>query len=51
MKPDASLMGERHFGLMLHSIDYRNGKPNWFKATMRDGIIDVPALGSKAVLS
>jgi CRISPR-associated protein Cas5d len=51
IRPDASLMGERDLGLMLHSIDYNNGRPHWFKAKMRDGIIEVPALGSPAVLS
>ena len=51
MSPDASLMGERALGLMLHSIDYKTGKPHWFKATLRDGVIEVPALVSKAVLS
>ena len=39
---DQSLMGERNLGMMLHSIDHATGKPRWFHAIMRDGVIDVP---------
>lgn len=47
---DASLMGERELGWMLHDIDFANGRePLFFRATMRDGVIDVPALrGARA---
>jgi CRISPR-associated protein Cas5d len=48
--PDPSLMGERDLGLMLHSIDYANSKPRWFRAVMRDGVIAVPAYNSPQVL-
>lgn len=50
LKPDASLMGERDLGLMLHSMDYQAQRPRWFRAIMRDGVIQVPALGSREVL-
>ncbi len=42
---DASLRGERDLGWMLHDIDFAAGKQaRFFRATMRDGVIDVPAL-------
>jgi CRISPR-associated protein Cas5d len=35
---------------MLHDIDFGNGMtPRFFKAMMRDGVIDVPPLGSAEV--
>ncbi|MES1939673.1 CRISPR-associated protein Cas5d [Salinisphaera sp. T5B8] len=40
---DAALAGERQFGLMLHDIDFANGKtPRFFRASMVDGVIEVP---------
>jgi CRISPR-associated protein Cas5d len=48
--PDTSLMGERDLGLMLHSLDYEAQRPRWFRAVMRDGVITVPAVGSREVL-
>lgn len=34
------------FGLMLHDIDFANGrKPHFFNAIMQDGLITVPPLG------
>jgi CRISPR-associated protein Cas5d len=48
--PDTSLMGERDLGLMLHSLDYKTQRPRWFRAVMRDGVIKVPAVGSREVL-
>jgi CRISPR-associated protein Cas5d len=48
--PDASLAGERDLGLMLHSLDYANSKPRWFRAVMRDGVISVPAINSRDIL-
>ena len=50
MAPDAALMGEHDLGLMLHSIDYVSQRPRWFRAIMRDGVIAVPAHGSREVL-
>lgn len=48
--PDASLIGERDLGWMLHDIDFAAGKiPRFFKPVMRDGVIDVPPVGSAEV--
>lgn len=42
-KVDASLTGERSLGLMVHDIDFANGRtPRFFYACMQDGVIDVP---------
>lgn len=44
--------GQRDLGFMLHDIDFEDGMaPRFFRATMRNGIIDVPPLGGKAVRS
>ena len=41
--PDAGLQGERDLGWMLLDIDHdRGATPRFFRATMRDGVIDVP---------
>ena len=51
-EPDPSLLGERDLGWMALDIDFaRSGRPLFFKAIMRDGVIEVPALGSAAVRS
>jgi CRISPR-associated protein Cas5d len=43
-EPHPELSGERDLGWMLHDIDFDNGMlPHFFRATMRDGVIDVPA--------
>ena len=35
---------DRDLGWMLHDIDHANGRaPRFFRATLRDGVIDVPA--------
>lgn len=40
---DDRLMGERDLGWMLHDIDFAEGmEPRFFRAVMRDGVIDVP---------
>lgn len=41
---DAALRGERDLGWMLHDIDFADGMtPHFFRALMRDGLIEVPA--------
>lgn len=50
---DSSLNGEHDFGFMLYDIDYSNQrdlKPMFFRAKMRDGVIDIPKIGSKEVI-
>ncbi|MEF8942109.1 MAG: type I-C CRISPR-associated protein Cas5c [Desulfohalobiaceae bacterium] len=43
-QPHPELTGERDLGWMLHDIDYDNGmQPHFFRSTMRDGVIEVPA--------
>lgn len=42
-QPEPALLGERDLGWMLHDIDFANGMvPRFFRATMRDGVIEVP---------
>jgi CRISPR-associated protein Cas5d len=49
---DSELRGLRDLGYMLHDIEFTNGMtPRFFRATMRDGVIDVPRLGGQAVRS
>lgn len=48
--PVSSLSESRELGWMLHDIDFANGmRPRFFKASMHDGIIDVPPLASREV--
>lgn len=50
--PD-ELKGERDLGWMLLDMDYSdrsNIKPMFFRATLHDGVLDVPRIGSKAVM-
>lgn len=45
-----SLLGERDLGWMLHDIDFANDMtPHFFRAVMRDGLIEVPAFRSGEV--
>lgn len=47
---DSSLKGERDLGWMLHDIDFNNGMtPLFFRAVMKDGLIEVPALKGEEV--
>lgn len=40
---DSALEGEKDLGWMLHDIDFADGMtPRFFRATMRDGVIQVP---------
>ncbi|MCF8030878.1 MAG: type I-C CRISPR-associated protein Cas5c [Desulfohalobiaceae bacterium] len=42
--PHSELSGEQDLGWMLHDIDFDNGmRPHFFRATMQDGVIEVPA--------
>lgn len=47
---DPELRGMRDLGYMLHDIDFPNGMtPHFYRATMHDGVVDVPALGAVEV--
>lgn len=49
---DAALAGTRDLGWMLHDIDHDNGStPRFFRATMVDGVIEVPAWHSAELKS
>ncbi|MDR3619244.1 MAG: type I-C CRISPR-associated protein Cas5c [Paludisphaera borealis] len=49
---DPELMGERDLGYMLHDIDFAHDMtPHFFRAVMRDGVIEVPPLTGKGVKS
>jgi CRISPR-associated protein Cas5d len=40
---DSKLTGERDLGYILHDIDFSDGMtPHFFRAVLRDGILDVP---------
>ena len=46
----ADLLGERELGWMLHDIDFAHEMtPRFFRAVMRDGVIEVPALRGEEV--
>lgn len=48
--PESSLTGKEDLGWMLHDIDFDNGmQARFFKASMLDGVIDVPPPGSTEV--
>jgi CRISPR-associated protein Cas5d len=48
--PDESLLGTRDLGWMALDIDYGPGQEaRFFRATMVDGVIDVPELGAEGV--
>ena len=43
-QPHDNLMTERDMGWMLHDLDFANDmEPRFFRAVMRQGIVDVPA--------
>lgn len=47
---DIALCGERDLGWMLHDIDFSDGMtPHFFRALMRDGLIEVPAFRATEV--
>ncbi|QPT40912.1 CRISPR-associated protein Cas5, subtype I-C/DVULG [Oligella ureolytica] len=46
------LKGEKDLGWMLHDIDFANGNtPLFYRAVMRDGLIEVPELSAQEVKS
>lgn len=46
------LQGEKDLGWMLHDIDFANDNtPLFYRAVMRDGLIDVPELSAQEVKS
>lgn len=48
--PSSTLKGERDLGWMLHDIDFEDGmEPRFFRAVMRDGVVQVPAPESEEV--
>lgn len=51
LPPNAHIgQGERDLGYMLHDIDFDNEMtPRFFRAVMRDGVIDVPPLDAEEV--
>ncbi len=47
---DSALEGEKDLGWMLHDIDFANAMtPRFFRATMRDGVIEVPPWQAEGV--
>lgn len=48
--PASEISDERDLGFMLHDIDFADSMtPKFFRATMRDGVIDVPRFDSEEV--
>ncbi len=48
--PVSELKGERDLGYMLHDIDFEDGMAaHFFRATMHDGVVDVPRLQTREV--
>lgn len=48
--PHSSMTGEKDLGWMLHDIDFDNdNQPRFFRATMRDGVIEVPEFSNAGV--
>ncbi len=48
--PKSQLIGEKDLGWMLNDVDFKNGmEAKFFRAVMRDGIIEVPSIWAKGV--
>jgi CRISPR-associated protein Cas5d len=46
--PQSELTGEQDLGYLLHDIDFADNRtPRFFRAKMRDGVIDVPRFDSR----
>ncbi|GGY43316.1 type I-C CRISPR-associated protein Cas5 [Bacterioplanes sanyensis] len=47
---DAALQGDKDLGWMLHDFDFSNGvTPHYFRAVMKNGLIDVPIFQGEEV--
>ena len=52
LESDPELQGEKDLGWMLHDIDFANDNtPLFYRAVMRDGLIEVPKLSAQEVKS
>jgi CRISPR-associated protein Cas5d len=50
--PPSMLSGEKDLGWMLYDIDFANDRtPEFFRATMLDGVIDVAAARAKGEMT
>ena len=49
--PDPGLRGERDLGWMLLDIDHGGGQSRFFRAVMRDGVIEVPAAHAEGTVA
>ncbi len=48
--PASKLVGEQHLGWMLHDLDFTNNmEAGFFRAMLRDGVIEVPPFASEEV--
>jgi CRISPR-associated protein Cas5d len=47
--PRSDNVGERDLGLMLHTLDWASGRRWFWRAVMRDGVVDVPPVGGPGV--
>jgi CRISPR-associated protein Cas5d len=47
--PRSANVGERDLGLMLHTLDRSNGRRWFWRAVMRDGVIEVPPFSGPGV--
>lgn len=50
LQPDQALLGQKDLGWMLHDFDFANNNtPHFFRASMIDGLVSVPAFFSEEV--
>ncbi|MBW2324560.1 MAG: type I-C CRISPR-associated protein Cas5 [Deltaproteobacteria bacterium] len=48
--PSSQLKGEQDLGWMLHDIDFKNNmEAKFFRAVMRDGVVQIPSFNGKEV--
>ena len=51
--PTSAISGKKDLGFMLYDLDFsdpKNIKPKFFRATMNNGVIEVPPITSKEVV-